>query len=134
MNLFLNNICISSLRQDFTRFIWKTTKQKQFINTSYTRRTELCKKTNKNRNKQFYKLLVINNIMQVYISLNPYMTLLLLIYFLHHAFATYRPFHKTLPRSSAFVNWISVRFYETGCTCQDAIEYRPSFLAHFCST
>ena len=28
----------------------------------------------------------------------------------------YRPFHKTLPRSSAFVNWISVRFYETGCT------------------
>ena len=29
---------------------------------------------------------------------------------------TYRPFHKTLPRSSAFCNWISVRFYETGCT------------------
>ena len=28
---------------------------------------------------------------------------------------TYRPFHKTLPRSNAFVNWISVRFYETGC-------------------
>ena len=27
----------------------------------------------------------------------------------------YRPFHKTLPRSSAFVNCISVRFYETGC-------------------
>ena len=27
----------------------------------------------------------------------------------------YRPFHKTLRRSSAFVNWISVRFYETGC-------------------
>ena len=25
----------------------------------------------------------------------------------------YRPFHKTLPRSIAFVNWISVRFYET---------------------
>ena len=25
----------------------------------------------------------------------------------------YRPFHKTLPRTSAFVNWISVRFYET---------------------
>ena len=25
----------------------------------------------------------------------------------------YRPFHKTLPRSSAFVNWISVRFNET---------------------
>ena len=25
----------------------------------------------------------------------------------------YRPFNKTLPRSSAFVNWISVRFYET---------------------
>ena len=28
---------------------------------------------------------------------------------------TYRPFHKTLPRSSAFCKWISVRFYETGC-------------------
>ena len=27
----------------------------------------------------------------------------------------YRPFHKTLPRSSTFVNWISVRFYETDC-------------------
>ena len=27
----------------------------------------------------------------------------------------YRPFHKTLPRSSAFVNWTSVRFYETSC-------------------
>ena len=25
----------------------------------------------------------------------------------------YRPFYKTLPRSSAFFNWISVRFYET---------------------
>ena len=25
------------------------------------------------------------------------------------------PIHKTLPRSSAVVNWISVRFYETGC-------------------
>ena len=28
---------------------------------------------------------------------------------------TYRPFHNTLPRSSAFVNWFSVRFYETDC-------------------
>ena len=28
----------------------------------------------------------------------------------------YRPFHKTLPRSCAFVNWISVRFYEMDCT------------------
>jgi len=27
----------------------------------------------------------------------------------------YRPFHKTLPRSSLFVNWISLRFYETYC-------------------
>ena len=27
----------------------------------------------------------------------------------------YRPFHKTLPISCEFVNWISVRFYETGC-------------------
>ena len=29
---------------------------------------------------------------------------------------TYRPFYKTLPRSGAFCNWISVRFDETGCT------------------
>ena len=28
---------------------------------------------------------------------------------------SYRQFHKTLPRSSAFVNWISVWFHETGC-------------------
>ena len=27
----------------------------------------------------------------------------------------YRPFHKTLPRSSAIVNCISVRFYEADC-------------------
>ena len=27
-----------------------------------------------------------------------------------------RPFHKTLPRFTAFVYWISVRFYETDCT------------------
>ena len=27
----------------------------------------------------------------------------------------YRPFHKTLPRSGSFVNWILVRFYKTGC-------------------
>ena len=25
------------------------------------------------------------------------------------------PFHKTLPRTSAFLNWISVRFYEIDC-------------------
>ena len=31
----------------------------------------------------------------------------------------YRPFKKTLPRSSAFVNWISVRFYETGCSWEN---------------
>ena len=28
----------------------------------------------------------------------------------------YGPFRKTLPRSSSFVNWISARFYITGCT------------------
>ena len=30
-------------------------------------------------------------------------------------FFKYSSFHKTLPVSSAFVNWISVRFYETAC-------------------
>ena len=28
----------------------------------------------------------------------------------------YRPFHKTLPRSGAFVEWIPVRFFEKDCT------------------
>ena len=28
----------------------------------------------------------------------------------------YRQFHKNFPRSSAFINWTSVRFYETDCT------------------
>ena len=32
---------------------------------------------------------------------------------------TYRPFDKTLPRFSAFLNWISVRFYESDCTYRD---------------
>ena len=27
----------------------------------------------------------------------------------------YRPFHKTLPKSSLQMYWISVRFYEMGC-------------------
>ena len=35
----------------------------------------------------------------------------------------YRPFHKTLPRSSAFVNWISVRFYETYIKSTKSILY-----------
>ena len=35
---------------------------------------------------------------------------------------TYRPFHKTLPRSSAFVNWISVRFYETDCSTSNTFK------------
>ena len=30
----------------------------------------------------------------------------------------HQPFHKTLPRSSLFVNWISARFYETGWMCK----------------
>ena len=32
---------------------------------------------------------------------------------LNITFCICRPFYKTLPRSSAFVYWISVRFYET---------------------
>ena len=35
----------------------------------------------------------------------------------------YRPFHKTLPSSSAFVNWISVRFYETDCSWKRSITF-----------
>ena len=30
----------------------------------------------------------------------------------------YRPFHKTLPRSNAYLKWMSVRFYETDCISQ----------------
>ena len=33
------------------------------------------------------------------------------------------PFHKTLPKYSEFINWISVRFYETDCNWA---EERPS--------
>ena len=32
------------------------------------------------------------------------------------SYVRYRPFHKTLPRSSAFINRIQVRFYGTDCT------------------
>ena len=35
--------------------------------------------------------------------------------FLKYSLDRYRPFHKTLPKSSAFINKISVRFYETDC-------------------
>ena len=49
---------------------------------------------------------LINSILLYLIIQNDW-TLPLYIY--------YRPFHKTLPRSSLFVNWIPVRFYETGC-------------------
>ena len=31
----------------------------------------------------------------------------------------YRPFHKTLPRSIAFLNWNSVRFCETDCMASE---------------
>ena len=34
---------------------------------------------------------------------------------IQYTYITYRPFHKTLPRASAFVYWISVRFYESDC-------------------
>ena len=34
---------------------------------------------------------------------------------LSNIYFIYRPFHKTLPRSSEPVNWISLRFYETDC-------------------
>ena len=40
-------------------------------------------------------------------------TFKILITFWGHS--RYRPFLKTLPRSITFVNWISVRFYETCC-------------------
>ena len=33
----------------------------------------------------------------------------------------YSPFHKTLPKSSLKMNWISVRFYEMGDSCMNQI-------------
>ena len=39
-------------------------------------------------------------------------------------FLIYRLFHKTLPRSSAFINGISVRFYETDQHYMYLIQYR----------
>ena len=44
---------------------------------------------------------------------------------------TYRPFLKTLPRSSAFVILISVRFYETDCT-SNISKLFLGILFHFC--
>ena len=49
----------------------------------------------------FIHLRVSNGILQRYFETNKVIILL-------------SPFQKTLPRSSAFVNWISARFYETG--------------------
>ena len=40
----------------------------------------------------------------------------------------YRPFHKTLPRSSASVNRISVRFYKTGCMLSKLYSLGCSFM------
>ena len=34
----------------------------------------------------------------------------------------YHPFHNTLPRSSAFVKWISVRFYEADCSTSNVLK------------
>ena len=41
----------------------------------------------------------------------------------------YRPFHKTSPRSNAFVNWDSVRFYETDCI-YISIQYIYTYIVH----
>ena len=41
----------------------------------------------------------------------------------------YSIFHKTLSRFSAFLNWISVRFYETGCTSSYKSLYSPRQLS-----
>ena len=41
----------------------------------------------------------------------------------------YRPFHKTLPRSSAFINWISVRFYETDCNLKQVYDNNKVIIA-----
>ena len=38
-----------------------------------------------------------------------------------NASCMYHPFHKTLPRSSVFIKWISVRFYETDCIIRSMI-------------
>ena len=43
---------------------------------------------------------------------------------------TYRTIHKTLPRSIAFVNWISVRFYETDCIIENAKNLVETFLGY----
>ena len=39
----------------------------------------------------------------------------------------YQPFHKTLTRSSAFLNWISVKFYETGCMWTQRNNFNPLY-------
>ena len=46
----------------------------------------------------------------------------------------YCPFHKTLSRFNALVNWISVRFYETGCIIITKDISTKSFILHFLKT
>ena len=43
----------------------------------------------------------------------------------------YRPFHKTLPKSTAFINRISVKFYETDCILYKIPERKSSAIEHF---
>ena len=45
--------------------------------------------------------------------------------YLHKVNVYYRPFPKTLPKYSGFVNWMSVRFYEMGCMQILNFMYRP---------
>ena len=42
-------------------------------------------------------------------------------------FFLYRQFHSTFPRSSAFINWVSVRFYETDCTYEIFLHLSTSY-------
>ena len=46
--------------------------------------------------------------LSIYLSMYEYVSIFITL-------SVYRQFHKTLPRSSVFLNWISVRFYEMDC-------------------
>ena len=57
----------------------------------------------------------LNNKMLYFLQQFDYECVSILNFIVYSNNLLYRPFHKTLPRSSASVNRISARFYETDC-------------------
>ena len=77
-----------------------------FCNILFLLCLTICSSEMKRKGGHLYKLLLLQQCTSVQkkacVSRN----------FFIQVYLSARPFHKTLPRSRAFVNWISVRFYE----------------------